>query len=55
MVEGIFKKKKKLHFSAMEKYVIWNGDIFHKVEITEKIFIIILKEIIKMFFYLSIA
>lgn len=29
MVESILKRKKKVHFSAMEKYVIWNGDIFH--------------------------
>ena len=29
--------------------MIWNGDIFHKVEIAEKIFIIILKGLLHSF------
>ena len=55
MIERIFKKKKMVHFSAMEKYMIWNGDIFHKVEISEKIFIIILKGLLHNFsLYISL-
>ena len=39
----------------MEKYMIWNGDIFHKVEIAEKIFIIILKGLLHSFsLYISL-
>ena len=38
----------------MEKYMIWNGDIFHKVEIAE-IFIIILKGLLHSFsLYISL-